>query len=216
MDSSDINQDPLTNDSGATSFAPGLDMSAINEAVAAGGEADMPVADTTNLQAQPIAADNNLAGAASTEAAPAPEVAGFVDGDLTNEPVESTAEPVAEPAPVADMTADFGTISEPTAEPVVEPAPAVDTIETAPVAEAAPAETPTIADLANAAADNPADQTVTAAPAAMPPADVQPAQATPAADASVGQKSKTPTYVLIGLAIIAVVSVVIAVIVSQN
>jgi hypothetical protein len=216
MDSSDINQDPLTNDSGATSFAPGLDMSAINEAVAAGGEADMPVADTTNLQAQPIAADNDLAGAASTEAAPAPEVAGFVDGDLTNEPVESTAEPVAEPAPVADMTADFGTIGEPTAEPVVEPAPAVDTIETAPVAEAAPAETPTIADLANAAADNPADQTVTAAPAAMPPADVQPAQATPAADASVSQKSKTPTYVLIGLAIIAVVSVVIAVIVSQN
>ena len=39
--STDIHQDPLTmNDNGATSFASDFDMSAINEAVAAGGEAN--------------------------------------------------------------------------------------------------------------------------------------------------------------------------------
>jgi hypothetical protein len=62
---------------------------------------------------------------------------------------------------------------------------------------------------------NPADQSVTTAPAATPPADMQPAQATPA-DTPTSKKSKTPTYILIGLALIAVVSVVIAVVVSQK
>ena len=49
MDSSDNNQAPLNNDAGATSFASDFDMSAVNEAVAAGGEADTPAAADTNI-----------------------------------------------------------------------------------------------------------------------------------------------------------------------
>ena len=228
MDSSDTNQDPLQNDSGATSFAPGLDMSAINEAVAAGGEADTPVADGSISDA---AAPNITTSTDTTESAPQAEVAGFVDGDLANEAAPE-AEPVAaEPIaadpiatdpittdPVAadssvDLSAEPNDLATPT-EPFADPA--TPAAEPAPEVEPVATESQTIADLANsAAAMNPADQSVTTAPAATPPADMQPAQATPA-DAPTSKKSKTPTYILIGLALIAVVSVVIAVIVSQK
>jgi hypothetical protein len=150
-------------------------MSAVNEAVAAGGEAD-------NIQNTFNAADIDLSNTPTTDADLQQQLNANPDMNLANSdttaaaPVEPTAaqiDPIAAEQPVAEPVA----MTEAPVEPV-------------------------------AAADNPADPTVTQAPEATPP--VQP---TSAAGPEI-KKSKTPTYVLIGLSILAVVSVVIAVIVS--
>ena len=106
--STDVNQDPLNaKDGGATSYSPDFDMSAINEAVAAGGEADniqnpfdvndinLSNTPTTDAELQSQLKDNpdmNLAGAdvaGSTAGQPEPQpsvaAATFVSGDLTDE-----------------------------------------------------------------------------------------------------------------------------------
>ena len=216
----DINQDPVAaTDTGATSFTPNFDMTAINEAVAAGPAADEIPADPA-APADPVApSDPYEAAAAPAEptaapvdsvAAPAEEqpqapVAGFVDGDLTNDaPVASTTpEPV-----VTDPVEAFSATPE-------------DTVGEVPVAPQE-AEPTTIADLANnadapmaapaAAPVEPIAPTEPAAPVTPEPAPAPtPAPIDPTVPAG---KSKVPTYVLIGLALVAVVSVVIAVIVS--
>ena len=193
MDSSDTNQDPLAAN-GATSFAPDFDMSAVNEAVAAGGEAD-------NIQNTFNAADIDLSNTPTTDVDLQQQLNANPDMNLANSdttvaaPVEPTVaqiDPIAAEQPVAEPVAMTEAPVEPVAAPVDMAAPAVDPAQAAPVA----------------AADNPADPTVTQAPEATPP--VQP---TSAAGPEI-KKSKTPTYVLIGLSILAVVSVVIAVIVS--
>ena len=237
--STDINQDPLTmNENGATSFATDFDMSAINEAVAAGGEADKiqnsfdvndisldntPTTDA-ELQSQLNADPNmNLSGA-STEPAPetpkAPE-ASFVDGDLADD--APAANPFLKQAPEepeepVDTTPNFDVNNFDSANidatPVEEePEPEPET-PAEPEAPAEPEEPATIADLANAATSDPA---VTPAPEPTPEVDAKPEKApeiSPAAPAEDKAKSKMPTYLLIGLAVVAIVAVVIAVIVS--
>ena len=233
-----INQDPLAaTNNGATSFDPNLDMSAINEAVAAGGQADtiqnsfdvndidLANTPTTDGDLQKQLADDpsmNLANSASLgdESAPAQQpVAGFVDGDLADEPSAPTQEPAAdaaaapETAPMVDLSAAQEEISNPdeaaaqetpASDPFTPETPAIEYATTDLVTEpvAQEAEPATIADLANAA---PADPTVTPAPEATPPVPATPAT---------GKKSKMPTYILIGLSLIAIASVVVAVIVS--
>lgn len=206
----DINQDPVAaTDTGATSFTPNFDMTAINEAVAAGPAADEIPADPTATPAgsvapsdpyEPAAAPAELTAApvdpvaAPAEEQPQAPVAGFVDGDLTNDtPVApTTPEPVATD-PVEAFSA--------TPEDMVGEVPVVPQ----------EAEPTTIADLANN----------TDAPMAAPAAPVTPEPAPAPAPAPIDPtvsagKSKVPTYVLIGLALVAVVSVVIAVIVSLS
>lgn len=233
-----INQDPLAaTNNGATSFDPNLDMSAINEAVAAGGQADtiqnsfdvndidLANTPTTDGDLQKQLADDpsmNLANSASLgdESAPAQQpVAGFVDGDLVDEPSAPTQEPAAdaaaapETASMVDLSAaqeeasnpDEAVAQEtPASDPFTPETPAIEYATTDLVTEPAAqeAEPATIADLANAA---PADPTVTPAPEATPPVPATPAT---------GKKSKMPTYILIGLSLIAIASVVVAVIVS--
>ena len=236
--STDINQDPLTMDgNGATSFASDFDMSAINEAVAAGGEADKiqnsfdvddisldntPTTDA-ELQSQLKADPNmNLSGA-PTESEPAPEApktpeASFIDGDLADE--TPAANPFAAPAPEepeepVDTTPNFNVNNFDStnidATPVEEdPGPEAP----AEAAPEEPEEPATIADLANAATSEPEE---TPAPEAAPEVkeeSEQTQEVAPVAPAEEKAKSKMPTYLLIGLAIVAVVAVVIAVIVS--
>lgn len=237
--STDINQDPLTaNENGATAFASDFDMSAINEAVAAGGEADRiqnsfdvndisldntPTTDA-ELQSQLNADPNmNLSGApteptATTEAPKVPE-ATFVDGDLVNE--APAANPFAEPAPETpeepvDTTPNFDVNNFDSANidatPIETDEPEEKPAE--PEAPVEPEEPATIADLANAAGSDPA---VTPAPEATPEISVEPEQAPEVASAAQAEdkpKSKMPTYLLIALSVIAVGAVVVAVIVS--
>lgn len=212
----DINQDPVAaTDTGATSFTPNFDMTAINEAVAAGPAADEipadpaasadPVApsdpyETAAAPAEPIAAPVDSAAAPAEEQPQAP-VAGFVDGDLTNDaPVApTTPEPV-----VTDPVEAFSATPE-------------DTVGEVPVVPQE-AEPTTIADLANnadAPMATPAAAPVEPIAPTEPAAPVTPEPAPAPIDPTVpAGKSKVPTYVLIGLALVAVVSVVIAVIVS--
>ena len=247
--STDINQDPLTmNDNGATSFATDFDMSAINEAVAAGGEADkiqnsfdvndidLDNTPTTDAQLQSQLNENpdmSLAGGATdpvTEPAkPSEPAATFVDGDLAD---DNTVTETAEPASSTPDFSAFDTTStnfEPVSEPVVEDTPAEESTEdlaeelveedasaeeSESTTPAEPEEPATIADLANAA-NSESDPTVTPAPDPTPNVTTESEQATAITEAAKDKaKSKTPTYALIGLAIVAVVAVVIAVIVS--
>jgi hypothetical protein len=238
--STDINQDPLAaGDTGATSFAPDFDMSAINEAVAAGGESsniqnsfdvndinleNTPTSDAEleqQLKDEPNmslanSADSNLASAATEPTTP--PVAGFVDGDLTDEPVATDDATASTPpadinsdpldgfeAAVAAATPDDAATP---AETPVESLSAETPAETP--AEETPAEPATIADLANAAND----PTITEAPDAVPPSDIQPSEAKPANAAAEAGKSKAPTYILVALAIVAVTAVIIALFVS--
>ena len=236
--STDINQDPLTmNENGATSFASDFDMSAINEAVAAGGEADKiqnsfnvddisldntPTTDA-ELQSQLKADPNmNLSGApAESESAPetpkAPE-ASFIDGDLANE--APAANPFAEPTPEepeepVDTTPNFNVNNFDSAN--IDATPVEEDPEPEAPAEPTPEEPEepaTIADLANAATSEPEE---TPAPEAAPEVkeeSEQTQEVAPAAPVEEKAKSKMPTYLLIGLAIVAVIAVVIAVIVS--
>ena len=134
-------------------------------------------------------------------------VAGFVDGDLTNDaPVAPTT-----PEPVAtDPVEAFSATPE-------------DMVGEVPVAPQE-AEPTTIADLANntdapmaAPAAAPVEPTAPTEPAAPVTPEPAPAPAPAPIDPTVpAGKSKVPTYVLIGLALVAVVSVVIAVIVSLS
>lgn len=237
--STDINQDPLTmNDTGATSFATDFDMSAINEAVAAGGEADKiqnsfdvndisldntPTTDA-ELQSQLNADPNmNLSGAPTEPAlasgAPKVPEASFVDGDLAND--APAANPFLEQAPEepeepVDTTPNFDVNNFDSAN--IDATPVEDDPEpetpVEPEAPKEPEEPATIADLANAATSDPA---VTPAPELTLKADAEPEKApeiAPAAPVEDKAKSKMPTYLLIGLAVVAVVAVVIAVIVS--
>ena len=241
MDSStDINQDPLTaGDSGATSFATDFDMSAINEAVAAGPEADTVSAPDvqTAVDVNDINLDNTpttdaelqaqLNGGASpmgaTAPAAAPEapkapVAGFVDGDLSDDDpvVARDTAPVATPdfdSFNATESANINIAPEPIEEPVAEEATIesdnLDASEA--IAPEAPAGPATIADLANAApVAEPATEPV-AEPAPAP----APAPATPSfAPSEPKGRSKIPTFILLGLAAVALVAVIIAVVVS--
>lgn len=126
--STNINQDPLAASNGsATSFAPDFDMSAINEAVAAGGETpniqntfdandiNLDNTPTTDKDLEQQLADNpnmNLANSvdssvpsgAMTEAPKATSVASFVGGDLEDAPAEpKPAETPEEKTTVADL-----------------------------------------------------------------------------------------------------------------
>ena len=99
MDSSDNNQAPLNDDADATSFAPDFDMSAVNEAVAAGGEADTPAATDTDTTSTTDQATDSTFGAADSpaeETTPAPGAATFIDGDLADEPAPAAEEAPAE------------------------------------------------------------------------------------------------------------------------
>lgn len=212
----DINQDPVAaTDTGATSFTPNFDMTAINEAVAAGPAADEIPADPTATPAGSVAPSDPYepaAAPADPTAAPAEEqpqapVAGFVDGDLTNDaPVAPTT-----PEPVAtDPVEAFSATPE-------------DTVGEVPIVPQE-AEPTTIADLANntdapmaAPAAAPVEPIASTEPAAPVTPEPTPAPAPAPIDPTVpAGKSKVPTYVLIGLALVAVVSVVIAVIVSLS
>ena len=126
--STNINQDPLAaSNGGATSFAPDFDMSAINEAVAAGGETpniqntfdandiNLDNTPTTDKDLEQQLADNpnmNLANSidssvpsgATTEAPKATSAASFVGGDLEDAPAEpKPAETPEEKTTVADL-----------------------------------------------------------------------------------------------------------------
>ncbi len=126
--STNINQDPLAaSNGGATSFAPDFDMSAINEAVAAGGETpniqntfdandiNLDNTPTTDKDLEQQLADNpnmNLANSvdssvpsgAATEAPKATSAASFVGGDLEDAPAEpKLAETPEEKTTVADL-----------------------------------------------------------------------------------------------------------------
>jgi hypothetical protein len=205
MDSSDISQDPLATN-GATSFAPDFDMSAVNEAVAAGGEAetiqntfnaadiDLSNTPTSDADLQQQLNDNpgmSLANSGATVDAPADPAMATAEmpleasTDVAAAPIEAPTDMAAAPAEApVDMTA-----AEAPVEPMQSEAPV-------------------------AAAENPADPTATQAPEAAPAMDATPAaQPAPSANPEI-KKSKTPTYILIGLSILAVVSVIIAVIVS--
>jgi hypothetical protein len=237
--STDINQDPLTmNDNGATSFASDFDMSAINEAVAAGGEAnqiqnsfdvndiDLDNTPTSDAQLQSQLNENpnmSLAGGADLAAAPAekPKVpeATFVDGDLSDEapaPVETPAEePVAE-EPI-DTTPNFNVNNFDSANinatPVEDDEPEEAPAESEVPAE--PEEPATIADLANAATSDPVEPETAAEETPAEQSETEStAPAATEAPAEQKQKTKMPTYLLIGLAIVAVVAVIIAVVVS--
>lgn len=219
MDSStDINKDPLGTTAGvggATSFASDFDMSAINEAVAAGGDADTiqntfdvndidldntPTSDA-ELQNQ-LNKDPNMSLANSSDSiatidpiaaatAPAPKepAATFVDGDLMDEPVEE------EPATIADLANN------------AEENLAIDPITNEPV------ETPVMEPLndSNEEAVSPEVKEEIAAEEN----EKAPEQA-PAAAAPVKKKSKMPIYIIAFLAVVAIAAVVIAVIVSQK
>ena len=237
--STDINQDPLTmNDSGATSFASDFDMSAINEAVAAGGEAnqiqnsfdvndiDLDNTPTSDAQLQSQLNENpnmSLAGGADLAADPTekPKVseATFVDGDLSDEasaPVETPAEEPVVEEPI-DTTPNFNVNNFDSANinatPVEDDEPEEAPAE--PETPAEPEEPATIADLANAATSDPVEPEATEEEAPTEQSETE-STAPAAVEAPVEQKQKTkmPTYLLIGLAIVAVVAVIIAVIVS--
>ncbi len=214
----DINQDPVAaTDTGATSFTPNFDMTAINEAVAAGPAADEIPADPA-APADPVASSDPYGSAAATAeptaapvdsvAAPAEEqpqapVAGFVDGDLTNDaPVApTTPEPVAtDPVEAFSATPEDVVGEVPVAPQEAEPTTIADLANNTDAPMAAPAAAPV----------EPITPTEPAAPVTPAPAPA-PAPINPTVPAG---KSKVPTYVLIGLALVAVVSVVIAVIVS--
>jgi len=124
MDSStDINQDPLAaNDTGATSFDPAFDMTAINEAVAAGGEADniqntfdvnsidLTNTPTSDADLQRQLADNpNMSLANSSESTvpiststPEPTITDLVNNSTTFS-VESTVAAAPAAAPPSHM-----------------------------------------------------------------------------------------------------------------
>lgn len=126
--STNINQDPFAaSNGGATSFASDFDMSAINEAVAAGGETpniqntfdandiNLDNTPTTDKDLEQQLADNpnmNLANSidssvpsgATTEAPKATSAASFVSGDLEDAPAEpKPAEAPEEKTTVADL-----------------------------------------------------------------------------------------------------------------
>ena len=240
--STDVNQDPLNaKDGGATSYSPDFDMSAINEAVAAGGEADniqnsfdvndinlnnTPVTDAelqSQLKDNP---DMNLAGAdvagstaGQPESQPSVAAATFVSGDLTDEkPAENKD---AETASTVPDFAQFDTSSanfEPTNDLTNEPEGAKE--EAAP---AEPEEPATIADLANAAGSDVVSGVSTpeavvpdtATPEAVAPETSQPEKPVETQAApQLKRKSKTPTLILVLLAVVAVAAVAVAVIVS--
>ncbi len=240
--STDTNQDPLAaNDNGATSFAPDFDMSAINEAVAMGGEAeniqnsfdvndiDLNNTPTTDadLQKQLNEDPNMSLAGAQNNAINAPEekpqapVAAFVDGDLANEEpaVAESNEPAAAESNISSVNEGANIETAPAELAPSEPGlTESESAEQEPAeqntAEQEPSEPATIADLANAASF---DSVVSQAPEPAPSDSVTPEKAPEIAAAPAKTeegKSKLPTYILVGLAVIAVVAVVIAVIVS--
>lgn len=202
MDSStDINQDPLAaNDTGAMSFDPAFDMTAINEAVAAGGEAD-------NIQNTFDVNSIDLANTPTSDADLQRQLADNPNMSLANSsestvPI-STSTPELTPAPELTIESESTPIPEPT---------------TAPESPAEPIVTnePTITDLANNSTTFSTESTVAAAPAATPPSHMRVEDATSTTVASKEKHSKLPHYILASLIIIAVALSTIAIIVSAH
>ena len=216
----DINQDPLNPTNGATSFASDFDMSAINEAVAAGGDADKiqnsfdvndidldntPTTDA-DLQRQ-LREDPNMSLASSSDSsvaaspvqsatvtaamqAPKEPAASFVDGDLVDEPVEDSAIE-EEPATIADIANNTDIFMK-------------DPINDMPEMPVAKEETKE--DDKKDTEERPKEEAEK---------DAEPIQAS-VASAPVKKKSKMPIYIIIGLAVIAAAAVTIAIVVSAK
>ena len=112
MDSStDINQDPLAaNDTGAMSFDPAFDMTAINEAVAAGGEAD-------NIQ--------NTFDVNSIDLANTPTSDADLQRQLADNPNMSLANSSGSTVPISTSTPEPTTAPESPVEPVVTNEPTI-------------------------------------------------------------------------------------------
>lgn len=202
--STDINQDPLTaNDTGATSFAPDFDMSAINEAVAAGGETpniqntfdvddiDLDNTPTTDKELEQQLAENpdmSLANSADSpsqadDAADAPKTvpaASFVDGDLVDESSKNESAPESAPELEAEKT--------------------------------------TVADLANSLSSDYAKEepVATDAPAPSSSEQTEPAAVAQPTAISASKKSKLPMVILIIVAVIAVAAVAVTLVLAMK
>ena len=233
MDSdNNINQDPLaTSDNGATSFASDFDMSAINEAVAAGGDAnniqnsfdvnDINLSNTPTTDtdlAQQLAENPNMSLANSEQVTtesqtPTAPAASFVDGDLSDETTDMPSglnEEMGQSSISADSTsfestpADLGSDFSDSAEKPANNTEAVESKEPA-----------TVADLANEAQFD--SSATSQAPEATPPGDIAPEQAPIAPITTVkGGKSKTSVFVLAGLLVVAVIAVAIIVVMNMK
>jgi hypothetical protein len=239
--STNINQDPLAaSNGGATSFAPDFDMSAINEAVAAGGETpniqntfdandiNLDNTPTTDKDLEQQLADNpnmNLANSidssvpsgATTEAPKATLAASFVGGDLEDAPAEpKPAEAPEEKTTVADLANSLS--SEP-----AEEAPSATEELSVSQDDALIGASSEGADGRPVAMDDQArpDETTTQndfmAPPAPAPETTSPTAAPEttapvAAGVAAPKKSNVPMIILIALAMVAVAAVVVAVI----
>jgi len=215
--STDINQDPISGGKGATSFASDFDMSAINEAVAAGGEADK-IQNTFDVN------DIELDNTPTTDA--------DLQRQLSDDPSMSLASSSnsAVAASAAPTSVQSAPVTAATSEPKEPAATFVDgDLENEPADDSAPAEAPaTIADLANSADDIFLKDPIDDMPAAPAAEEEKPAtgeaketvEETPAqtsvASAPVKKKSKLPIYIIVALVVVAAAAVTIAVIVSAK
>ena len=206
MDSNNnASQNPFAPDdgNGATSFASDFDMSAINEAIAVGGdetvniqnsfdvndiELDNTPTSDADLQKQ-LSADPNMSLANSNNPIDIKDIAAAKDPTDVPEATFVSGDVIDEKEKASDDDSSDGT----------EMLAGIDAIET-------------VADLANAAPSANDETVVTRAPEPLPDDNIALEQAPISMPKE--KKSKMPTYILVGLGVIAVAAVVIAVIVS--